>query len=524
MKENEKAREETPIKKIAQEEKKNRASVPIQQENKKEITRYVSSYTLMDGSLVEMVYDQKSLQTKLAISQGGKVSLTERIQFDKNTWLEPISGNNSLLKNNFILFPSEATEFQGNESLYEEIEKFIDKYVQLPEAFRAVAATYVMMTWLYDKFSNMPYLRVVGIWGTGKTRVLEVLGHLSYKAILAGGSISTASLFRILNEYGGTFIFDEADLDTVEAREMLKILRQGFNVNFLVTRMETSVSGKLFPRAFKVFGPKIMASREKTLDAALESRCFSQQMYPIGESKRPIELSVTFKEEALRLRNKLIMFRFKNINQIIADESVVEEIKLPRLKQTGLSIMSVAKLLGERPLALVAEFLKEYEIELGIEQADSIEHDVLVCILSLATDKNVKEHGKMRIGAHLAEEFNKRFYDDYSNRETKEYQYGDGSVLGTRGYRVSAKKMGIYIRKMGIKVERDGESIYIPIFSEYPRILILAKRYGLTNQFTLPEDPRKIEEIITQEKSNDLVLQKGIEESWKDGKKDEKKS
>ena len=496
------------------------SSVPLGQEKKKENVRYVVSHILPDGSLVETVYNQKLLQTKFAVFKKGKVSLEDRVQFDKDILLAPLSGNNSLLKNNFILFPSEATEFKNIKSLYEEVEKFIDEYVELPENFKAVATAYVLLTWVYEKFSNMPYLQVVGLFGTGKTRVLEVLGHLSYKAILAGGSISTASLFRILDEYGGTFIFDEADLDTAEAREMLKILRQGFNVNFHVTRIETTAKGRMFPRAFKVFGPKILASKEKTADIALSSRCLSQQMYPMAEIKKPIELSSDFREKARGLRNKLLMFRFKYMGKIVVDESVIKEIKLPRLKQTGLAILSVAKMVGEKPFELVKKFLKDSEAELNIEQAENIEHDVLVCVVVLLKNEDVQKYGKLRIGVHLTEEFNGRFYDDYSNKESREYTDRSGNVFGTKAYRVSAKKMGVYIRKMGIKVERDGDGIYIPVYREYQRIVILAKRYGLVNQFTFPDDLREIEEILTKEEIDNLAKE-GPKADWE--KDDEEK-
>ena len=135
-----------------------------------------------------MTYDKKNFQTRLALYKDGKVSLEEKIKLDERTSLAPLPAGNGLLENHFILFPSAVAEFESNQKLYEEVSSFIDKYVQIPDSFRALAATYVMMTWLYDRFSNIPYLRVIGLWGTGKTRVLEVVGHLSYKATLAGGS------------------------------------------------------------------------------------------------------------------------------------------------------------------------------------------------------------------------------------------------------------------------------------------------------------------------------------------------
>jgi len=480
------------ITKIASEEKKH---VETKEENTDDDVKKLKkiSYVLNDGTLVDMVYNPLAIETRFAVFKNGKYSLEKEVKLNKVISFVPLPPNYGLIENDFLLLPSEAVDYKSNGELYKEVREFIDKYVELPESFLTLLTVYVMMTWLYDRFNSLAYLRVVGIFGTGKTRMLEVAGHICYKAMLAGGSITTSALFRSLDQFRGTLIFDEADLSDMESREMLRILRQGHVGSFTVLKTEVK-NDSFHSRSFKVYGPKIMASKEKTLDVALESRFITQFLPPLEKSSRPVELpKQQFNKDALELRNKLLMFRFKNFASLVADEKTIQEIKLPRLKQSGIAMTTVASLLGKKPLGDILSFLKEYEVELRLEQSDSLENDVLRCILDLLSDDDVRKYEKIRIGVDLTNAFNNSFYDDYSNRVTNTYKTKDG-VFSSKAYRVSAKKMGVQVRKLGIKLERDGKGFYIPIYREYPKIRLLSKRYGLDSVCNVPE---KIEDIPT---------------------------
>ena len=475
------------------------------------------SYILDDGSLVEMLYDKKKHKSQLAIYKSGAVTLEEKVKISDSMWFMPLKANQSILETSFLSLPSEVGKYQSNEELYLEVRAFIERYVKLTDAFLTVVAVYVFTTWVYDKFHTMPYLRVTGLWGTGKTRVLDVAGRLCYKTISAGGSSSTSSVFRTLNFTNGTLVFDEAELSEKESTEMRQILRQGFSANSPVTRTEKNNKGKFYTDTFAVFGPKIMASQFKFNDAALESRCLSEQMFPL-KSGKPIELSVQFEQEALELRNKLLSFRFRNHAVVVADEETLSGVQLPRLKQTGLAVGSVAKLFGKKALNEVIGFLSDYEKILHLEQADSVEHDILLCILNLMTEKAIRESGKIRIGSNLADAFNFLKYEDYSTRETKEYNSSTQGVLKFPGQKVSPKKIGGYVRKLGIRVERDGGGFYIYIPTEYPKIQALARRYGLDSLYTLPEDPTTLEEVLTPEEMQAEAKIKEMEDEWEKNK------
>lgn len=467
-----------------------------------------ASYIHSDGSLIDMLFDEEKRTTKLAVYKDGQVSIEESVRIDDEKVFKPLSPNNSLLKNGFTIFPSEVGDYQSNEALYYEVRAFVDKYVQLSDEFLSVVAVYTMMTWVYDQFRTIPYLRVTGLWGSGKSRLLTVAGSLCYKTMMTGGSISNAALFRSLDLLSPTLVFDEAELGEKESVEMRQVLRQGYSAGTPVYRMEKVDDGKMYVQTFDVFGPKIIASLARFQDIALESRCLTGWMPPHMNSGRPIELNKEFKQEALRLRNKLLMFRFKNHHLVAPDESVLGGISLPRLKQTGLAVMSVAKMLGIQPVEDVRKFLIEYEQELGIEQADSVENDILLSILDLLTQSGIKYAGKIRTGVDLAERFNSLHYEDYSSRETKEYNSSSTGLMKYPGSKVSAKKIGWYVRKMGFRVDRDARGFYISIVKEYPKIRLLAKRYGLDSLFELPEtNPSGVKRVVDAvEKLNNLKL------------------
>jgi hypothetical protein len=59
--------------------------------------------------------------------------------------------------------------------------------------FRKIATYYILLTWVYDAFNELPYLRLRGDFGSGKTRALIVIGSLCYKSFFASGA-STVSV------------------------------------------------------------------------------------------------------------------------------------------------------------------------------------------------------------------------------------------------------------------------------------------------------------------------------------------
>ncbi|MEJ0041958.1 MAG: hypothetical protein WDM81_06980 [Rhizomicrobium sp.] len=105
--------------------------------------------------------------------------------------------------------------------------------------------------------ANLPYLRLRGEYGTGKTRALMIIGSLCYRGFFASGASTVSPIFHTLNAFGGTLIIDEADLPYSDARvELVKILNNGTVKGMPVLRTIVSKDKEFNPYAFKVFGAK----------------------------------------------------------------------------------------------------------------------------------------------------------------------------------------------------------------------------------------------------------------------------
>ena len=183
---------------------------------------------------------------------------------------------NDKLVDTTVLFPSEPVTYEDVATLPTAVRDFIHRYLELPKDYEILAGLYVLMTWVFDVLPVVPYLRARGDFGTGRSRFLQVIGIICYRAIFASGATTPSPVFRILDRYPGTLVMDEADFKLSEAwAEIVKILNQGYKPGTPVLRSEKVGQGRFEPESFAVFGPKIIASRQKFKYEALESRCLS---------------------------------------------------------------------------------------------------------------------------------------------------------------------------------------------------------------------------------------------------------
>ncbi|MGH7484906.1 MAG: hypothetical protein ACREMY_04765, partial [bacterium] len=209
----------------------------------------------------------------------GEWRFESSISSSRNHLLIPYSPNNNLLKNGVVLFPSEPEEYGSELDLIAEIQEFIHRYVDVSPLFEKIASYYVLFSWIYDSFNELPYLRLRGDPGSGKTRFLLTVGSLCYKPMFASGASTVSPIFRILDTFRGTLIIDEADFRLSDERaEIVKILNNGNARGFPVLRSEVSRTREFNPRAYAVFGPKLVATRRAFEDRALESRCITEEM------------------------------------------------------------------------------------------------------------------------------------------------------------------------------------------------------------------------------------------------------
>ena len=272
-------------------------------------------------------------------------TLQRQIEDEDGSTLIPFSPDNNLIKNEAVLLPSEPREYGSEKQLIDDIQEFLHRYVDLSPAFEKVATYYVVLTWLYDAFNELPYLRLRGDFGTGKTRTLLTIGSICYKAFFASGASTVSPIFHTLDAFRGTLILDEADFRFSDERaEIVKILNNGNVRGMPVLRTMMNRQREFNPQAFQVFGPKIVATRSSYDDKGLESRFLTEEM---GARRLrqdiPINMPGNFKEEARDLRNKLVLFRFHHRSKAKIDETLIDPRLEPRLNQILVPLLSIIK-------------------------------------------------------------------------------------------------------------------------------------------------------------------------------------
>jgi hypothetical protein len=330
---------------------------------------------LDNGRLAEMVVQDGRAKFAVYDPSTGEVKYVPALEVNGSRIVPPAS--DEIFLKGYVTLPSMVEEYGDELSLYDEIKTFVHKYLEVSEDYESIACFYPMLTWVHDVMSVIAYLRAKGDWGVGKSRFLEVFNALCYRSIATTGAMSEAPIFRIMDRWKGTMIMDEGDLGKSRdaAAAMEKILNCGFERNKPIIRCNPNRPEEV--NCFDPFGPKILATRYEFRDKALESRCFTEIMKEARRTDVPIELPPSFYEEALHLRNKLLMYRFKNRVKI-KERSERGEISLdtnglPKRIQQAARPISVV--LADHPdlLAKLKAFLEVKARGLVAEASETVE-------------------------------------------------------------------------------------------------------------------------------------------------------
>src|ERR1700688_948699 len=395
------------------------------------------SRCLSDGTLVELLYRPSEGTTAFAVWRNGKWKIEQKIETARGEQLVPFSARNNLIKNKAVLLPSEPQNYGNEEQLLSEIRGFIHRYVDLSPTFEGVATYYVLLTWLYDAFNDLPYLRLRGDYGTGKTRALLVIGSLCYKPFFASGASTVSPIIHTLDAFRGTLIFDEADFRFSDERaEIVKILNNGNLRGIPVLRTMMNRQREFNPQAFQVFGPKIVATRGSDDDRGLESRFITEEM---GARKLrddvPINLPATFTEGARVLRNKLLLYRFHRRATAKLDESLVDRRLEPRFNQILLPLLSVIadpKLRADvRAVALNAQ------VGLVAERGLLVEAQVLEALADLMESSDLSVIAVGDVTGGMIERYGAEYNRPITNRWI-------GGILRRRLNLLTYKSHGVY--------------------------------------------------------------------------------
>ncbi|HUS50027.1 MAG TPA: CHC2 zinc finger domain-containing protein, partial [Candidatus Paceibacterota bacterium] len=407
---------------------------------------------------------------------------TEEIKYEYNIGeITPINAEEINIK--AIMLPSKAEEYKTEKELDKQIITFINKWLDIPKDDIKFALWNIKRSWVYEKFQTINYLRALGDTGQGKTRYLRTLGYLHYKPIMTSGATTTAPIFRIINKWKGTLIIDEGDIrQSDETDELIKIINLGFEQGQHLMRCDQNDAKKI--DFFNPFCPKIIATRRNFKDKATESRCVTTVMKGTKRKDIPYELNQEFFEETQNIRNKLLMWRFRNYDKIITSK---EELKgfeniEPRLKQIFNSYISLFNEEGD--LERFVEFVKKKQEEIIDERRNSFSGEIISSIHRLI------EKGIMNINSQ----------DIITEGEIKDFK---NQPIKPRGLNSTLKSLGFeksVLKKVDGVVKRC-----IPLDDFH--LISLFKRYGIGNAGNGCNDSNgSLENINIIEKSQKVTV------------------
>lgn len=305
----------------------------------------ISASVLTPDFMAEMVSTPDGVRYLVYYHADGRHEIADSVQVGETIHNPPKS---KLIDKGIVKLPTGIEEYDNFGLLFREVKSYISAYLYLGSddkgrKFKNILAYYIFLTWIYDKFPVVPYLRAHGDWGSGKTRLLQVVGGVAQRAALAGGAMTASSIFRVMERFKPTLIIDEADFSESDLRsDITKILNTGYTEDFPAWRTERGDDDKFGTDAFDCYGPKVLSTRKRFDDQALESRCLSYTMPSGVDVPMHIPLFLAkdeFNPHAQRLRNMLLLWRFRHYRDATANpreriegvDTRVNQILLPLL-------------------------------------------------------------------------------------------------------------------------------------------------------------------------------------------------
>ena len=336
---------------------------------------------VVNNTLYEQVYDHNTFETHFVYLNDGDPHYTDEV-VENNIKFVPVNDRKAI-EMGAIYFADKPMEYDTLNSLIKEIDDFIYKYMDVSDLFRRFSTWYIIFSWVTDNIDTVPYLRVLADFGTGKSRFLHTVGRLCYKPMVVAGATTTAVIFRSIERWRGTLILEEYNPRfSDEQEDETKILNCGFEKRNPVSRCDKE-TGKI--NYFDTFGPKVISCRQEFKDQALNSRCLTEVLHETSRRDIPVILPKEFYTKQQELRNKLLMYRLHNWNNI--DPKRIQDIKFPegiskRLRQAFSSFV-VLFLDDKEALDMFMNFVVEYNQKIIEEQSQSFDGQIVNAFFAL---------------------------------------------------------------------------------------------------------------------------------------------
>jgi hypothetical protein len=427
--------------------------VQQKKKEKKVVTDIQKSFYVKDKQIFEQIYINGESKFLKYDQETKKFEYVQWIE-DGDKEIYPIQGQE--IDKKVVLLPSGYKECTVAE-LDARCIKFIHKYLDVDKMYEKLSAWNIRLSWVYDRFHTLNYLRALGDTGTGKSRFLDTIGMINYKPIMCSGAATSAPIFRLTDKWNGTLVIDEADQEQSDETNMLiKIFNCGYERGRAVIRCDKNDPNKV--EFYEVFCPKVIATRKRFHDKATEARCMTRVMTQTVRKDIPPILTKEFYAEAEELRQMYLYYRMTHYFTIDPEAGMKTDLSMyePRLQQVHVGFVSLF-CEDEQQMIGFRKYLDEYQRMLIEERSETYEGLVVKCIYDMVLAK--KEH------------ITPKLISDKCNEEHVGKYQANAIGIGK-----TAKILGLTFKR--IRAEEFGESKIVNSLIFVPDILIgLFERY-----------------------------------------------
>jgi ribosomal protein L37AE/L43A len=255
---------------------------------------------------------------------------------------------------NKMWYPPSGVSDESQGELWDDVFQFLWDHWDANDTDIYIGLTaYALSTWFRENLTFVPHLMLMGKTTGGKTRLLNTLARVSYRAVVTA-SATPASMFRLIDDSNVTYYISEYHgLEYDSRRELDNIVRAGQKRGEVVTRAEQASQGYL-PKVYDPFSHVGIAT-QYTPDDDIINRCIQIRSSPANR-----DMPATFDEDRGReIRNRLLFARYRYLE---SDEwEQAEEQAYAYLAEEGIEGRTREKLLS---LVTVAHLWDRVE-ELG---------------------------------------------------------------------------------------------------------------------------------------------------------------
>lgn len=485
-------------------------------------------YPLPDGEkgwLIEYLYNLKTQKASLAYRDPeGNIGMAPYLDISGVRYV-PVT-DDDIIKGGGVLFASDLGPAKPTRELVAMVELFIKRYFLLDNPFEyRLASYYVLLTWVFDCFSALPYLRAQGDTNTGKSELMLRIGYICYRLVISTGASSTAALKFALDQYRGTIFMDEIDIAD-KFDERIVIMNVGAMRDQAKVWNMVEVSKGDGTRGYRasmanVYGPKLITMYGRFSDPATEGRCLTfrlveKEPWELMRRNIPTEKTGEFYLEAATIRNLLMRWRLQTWQpRIELSKDMIDLGVSTRINQVTMPLKQLAR---DDPdlMKEIQAFVQSLNDDLVLERSMSLEArvmDAIVAVLEddefkpLVIDNELEGLGRVKYIAykHLADVAN-RIMDEMNLGERAEAEESDGRKK-RKG--ITSPTVGSICRKdLRLPVKRMGKGFVVILDPE--RVEVLKLKYGLDKvkyePMTKPTPPPEPEEAAPQEPSQGELL------------------